>query len=195
MVKNLPTRQETWVRSLGWEDPLVKEVATHSSILAWRVPWTEEPGRLQFTGSKEFYMTEQLTLHYYYGWAWSSWWRRSSEWGSDTGMYIMVEEPHFALIRQGRCTLWSIHNLGALFEKKEYKIKYVSRTQNKYLFRTRKEIQEMFKCKEPGKHYKHQIERSKILFLFINHPKCLYNVLGSFLYLSNSKKYTKLIWN
>jgi len=44
----------------------------------------------------------------------------------------------------------------------------------------RKEIQEMFKCKEPGKHYKHQIEKSKILFLFINHPKCLYNVLGSF---------------
>ena len=50
----------------------------------------------------------------------------------------------------------------------------------------------MFKCKEPGKHYKHQIEKGKILFLFINHPKCLYNILGSFLYLSNSKKYTKL---
>ena len=52
MVKNLPTRQETWVRSLGWEDPLEKEVATHSSIVAWRIPWTEEPGRLQFTGSQ-----------------------------------------------------------------------------------------------------------------------------------------------
>ena len=47
MVKNLPTMQETWVRSLGWEDPLEKEIATHSSILAWRIPWTEEPGRLQ----------------------------------------------------------------------------------------------------------------------------------------------------
>ena len=44
MVKNLPAMQETWVRSLGWEDPLEKEMATHSSILAWRIPWTEEPG-------------------------------------------------------------------------------------------------------------------------------------------------------
>ena len=46
LVKNLPVMQETWVRFLGWEDPLEKEVAPHSSILAWRVPWTEEPGRL-----------------------------------------------------------------------------------------------------------------------------------------------------
>ena len=46
-VKNLPTMQETWVRSLGWEDPLEKEEATHSSILAWRIPSTEEPGGLQ----------------------------------------------------------------------------------------------------------------------------------------------------
>ena len=42
--------QETWVRSLGWEDPLEKGMATHSSILAWRIPWTEEPGRLQSMG-------------------------------------------------------------------------------------------------------------------------------------------------
>ena len=47
MVKNLPAMWETRVRSLGWEDPLEKGLATHSSILAWRVPWTEEPGRLQ----------------------------------------------------------------------------------------------------------------------------------------------------
>ena len=46
MVKNPPTIQETWVRTLGWEDPLEKEMSTHSSILAWRIPWTEEPGRL-----------------------------------------------------------------------------------------------------------------------------------------------------
>ena len=52
MVKNLPVVQETWVQSLGWEDPLEKEMATHSSILAWRIPWTEEPGRLQFMGSQ-----------------------------------------------------------------------------------------------------------------------------------------------
>ena len=44
MVKNLPAMQDTWVQSLGWEDTLEKEMATHSSILAWRIPWTEEPG-------------------------------------------------------------------------------------------------------------------------------------------------------
>ena len=47
MVKNLPALLETWVRFLGYEDPLEKEMATHSSILAWEIPWTEEPGRLQ----------------------------------------------------------------------------------------------------------------------------------------------------
>ena len=50
MVKSLPARGETWVRSLGWEDPLEKEMATHPSTLAWRIPWTEEPGRLQIMG-------------------------------------------------------------------------------------------------------------------------------------------------
>ena len=47
VVKNLPAMQETWVQSLGWEDVLKKEMATHSSILAWEIPWTEEPGGLQ----------------------------------------------------------------------------------------------------------------------------------------------------
>ena len=51
-LKHLPVMQETWVRSLGQEDPLEKEVATHSSILAWRIPWTEESGGLQSTGSQ-----------------------------------------------------------------------------------------------------------------------------------------------
>ena len=50
MVKNLPAMQETWVRSLGQGDPLEKEMATHSSILAWRIPWAGEPGRLQSMG-------------------------------------------------------------------------------------------------------------------------------------------------
>ena len=45
-VKRLPTTWETWVQSLGWEDPLEKEMATHSSTLAWKIPWIEEPGRL-----------------------------------------------------------------------------------------------------------------------------------------------------
>ena len=51
MVKNLPAVRETWVQSLGQEDPLEKGMTTHSSILAWRIPWTEEPGRLQCMGS------------------------------------------------------------------------------------------------------------------------------------------------
>ena len=52
-IKNLPAMQETQVRSLGWEDPLEKEMATHFSILAWKIPWAEEPGGLQSTGSQE----------------------------------------------------------------------------------------------------------------------------------------------
>ena len=52
MVKRLPTMRETWVRSLGREDPLEKEMATHSSTLAWRIPWMEEPRGLQSMGSQ-----------------------------------------------------------------------------------------------------------------------------------------------
>ena len=61
MVKNPPAMRETWVQSLGWEDPVEKEMATHSSILAWEILWTEEPGRLQSMGSQSD-MTEQLSL-------------------------------------------------------------------------------------------------------------------------------------
>ena len=50
-VKHLLTTLETWVRSLGWEDPLEKEMATHSNTLTWKIPWMEEPGRLQSMGS------------------------------------------------------------------------------------------------------------------------------------------------
>ena len=63
MVKNLPVMWETWVLSLGWEDPLKKEMATCSSILAWKIPWTEEPDRLQSMGSQRA-TTEQL-IHIY----------------------------------------------------------------------------------------------------------------------------------
>ena len=52
MVKRLSTMRETWVRALGWEDPLEKEMAPHSSTLAWKIPWKEEPGRLQSMGSQ-----------------------------------------------------------------------------------------------------------------------------------------------
>ena len=53
-VKNLPAVRATWICSLGWEDPLEKEMATHSSLLAWEIPWTEEPGRLQSMSSEVF---------------------------------------------------------------------------------------------------------------------------------------------
>ena len=52
LVKRLPTMRETWVRTLGGGDPLEKEMATHSSTLAWKIPWMEEPGRLQSMGSQ-----------------------------------------------------------------------------------------------------------------------------------------------
>ena len=52
MVKHLSTMRETWVRALGWEDPLEKEMAIHFSTIAWKIPWTEEPGRLQSMGSQ-----------------------------------------------------------------------------------------------------------------------------------------------
>ena len=58
MVKNLPAMQGTWVRSPGQKDPMEKGLATHSSILAWKIPWTEEPGRLQSMGLKKWDTTE-----------------------------------------------------------------------------------------------------------------------------------------
>ena len=64
MVKNLPAMQETQVRSLGQEDPLEKGMVTHSSILTWRMPWTEEPGGLQSMGSQRVSTTERLTYFF-----------------------------------------------------------------------------------------------------------------------------------
>ena len=63
-LKHLPAMWETWVRSLGREDPLEKEMATHSSILAWRIPWTEELGGLQSTGHKQSDTTKRLHFHF-----------------------------------------------------------------------------------------------------------------------------------
>ena len=62
LVKNLPAMPETWVQFLGWDDPLEKEMATDSSVLAWKIPWTEEPGELWSMGRKELDMTQQLLL-------------------------------------------------------------------------------------------------------------------------------------
>ena len=63
-VRNLPAMWETWVQSLGWEDSLEKGVATHVSILAWRIPRTEEPGGVQSMGSQRVRHTKQLTLSF-----------------------------------------------------------------------------------------------------------------------------------
>ena len=63
-VKRLPTMRETWVWSLGWEFPLEKEMATHSSTLTWKIPWTEEPGRLQSMGSQRVGHDWATSLHF-----------------------------------------------------------------------------------------------------------------------------------
>ena len=64
MVNHLPAIWETWVQSQGWKDPLKKEMATHSSTLAWKIPWTEEPGRLQSMGSQRVGHYERLHIHF-----------------------------------------------------------------------------------------------------------------------------------
>ena len=64
-VKRLPTMWETWVLSLGWEDPLEKEMASHSSTLACKIPWMEESGRIQSTGSERVGQTERLHFHFH----------------------------------------------------------------------------------------------------------------------------------
>ena len=63
MVKNSPAMQQTLVQSLGWEDPLEKERTTHSNILAWETPWTEEPGGLQPMQSQELDMAKHACMH------------------------------------------------------------------------------------------------------------------------------------
>ena len=88
VVKNLPAMQDTWVQSVGWEDPLEKGMTTHSSILAWRIPWTEEPGGLQSMGSQraghdwvtDIYMNHRKIL-LKCGF-WFKMWFLSGAWGS-----------------------------------------------------------------------------------------------------------------
>ena len=63
-VKSVPAMQETWVQSLGWEDPLERAMSTHSSNLAWNIPWQEEPGRYSPRGHKELDTTEGLHFHF-----------------------------------------------------------------------------------------------------------------------------------
>ena len=94
-VKNLPAIQETQVQSLGWEDPMETEMATHSTILAWKIPWTEEPGRLQSVSRKESDTTEQLTLSYFIPKSsWDSWvvvYKELKSWASSFENFIPVK--------------------------------------------------------------------------------------------------------
>ena len=108
-VKNLPARQETQVQSLGWEDALEKGMATHSSILAWRIPWTEEPGGLQSWGCKESDMTEQLTLSLSLTWGdagAAGWWR-----DSNAGLFLPFPGALAFLAHLGGSSL-DLHNWG-----------------------------------------------------------------------------------
>ena len=69
MVKRLPAMRETWVQSLGWEDPLEEDMATHSSILVWEIPWTAEPGGLQLQGQRalsDYTHSADMRRHYFY---------------------------------------------------------------------------------------------------------------------------------
>ena len=85
MVKHLPTMRETQVQSLGWIDPLEKEIATHSSILAWKIPWMEEPGRLQSMGSQRVGHDWATSLSLYVSWMTSN--------GISTERDTKVHEP------------------------------------------------------------------------------------------------------
>ena len=100
-IKHLPAMQETRVQSLGWEDPLEKEMATHTSILAWRIPWTEEPGGLPSIGSQR--VRQKTNTLYFSGLsqtamifmgktnrAWQAWGRKESDRLSDFHSVIKI---------------------------------------------------------------------------------------------------------
>ena len=102
VVTCLPVKEiqegQMWVESLGWEDTLEKEMATHSSIFAWRIPWTEEPDRLQFTVSQESDTTEVIEMDMYLGWKglsliWKaalSKWSRAIQYKYSVGAYLIL---------------------------------------------------------------------------------------------------------
>ena len=86
MVKHLPAKRETWVQFLGWEDPLEKEMATHSSTLAWRIPWTKDPGRLQSMGSQRVRHNWATSLSFFRSYRdYTEKWELSGQWALATG--------------------------------------------------------------------------------------------------------------
>ena len=106
-LKHLPPMQKTQVWSLGWEDPLEKEMATHSSILAWRIPWTEKPGRLQSTGPQSRTWLSDFTFPF----IGSSKKQKSSR---ETSAYVLltVSKP---------LTVWITANCGKFLKRREYR--------------------------------------------------------------------------
>ena len=103
-IKNLSAMQNIWVQSLGWEDPLEKEMATHSSILAWRIPWTEEPGGLQSIGSQRVghdWVTNTSAFN--------------GSYPKDVRQWIFFIESYYIL-----CRIWQLgHNMYSSLKKKE----------------------------------------------------------------------------
>ena len=105
MVKNLPAMQETWVWSLDWEDPLEKEMAPHSSILAWKSPWEDEPGRLQSTGLQK--SQAQLSTHTY-----------THTWPAKPKIFIFWPFTKSFLTPFLQCWIRDIHHLKNLIQLK-----------------------------------------------------------------------------
>ena len=106
-VKCQPTMLETWVWSLGWEDPLEKEMATHSSTLAWKIPWMEEPGSVQSTGSQRVRHDWATSLYFIltFGTQRRSWRLESCLHEMGDKKHLHAQEPHRALLGiSKRCT-------------------------------------------------------------------------------------------
>ena len=104
MVMNLPLRQETRVRSLGWEIPLEKGMAIHSSIPAWRIPRTEKPGRLQSMGSQESDTTEQLTQSTTFG---DEWLERETRGKREHEIALLPTRSQAVLMTESLCQMYS----------------------------------------------------------------------------------------
>ena len=109
MVKCLPTMWETRVRSLGWEDPLEKEMATRSSTLAWKIPWMEDPGRLQFMGSQSQTWLSDFLLYIYYIYSIHTWHRY--KWSTCTSQSVFSD-----IKSNNSVLLWSLFSCQSTLE-------------------------------------------------------------------------------
>ena len=97
MVKSLPAMRETWVQSPDWEDPLEKEMATHSSILAWKILWMEEPDRIQSMGSQSQTWLSDFTLFTYQMFILTEIWKERKRWACSTSEGVQFEQGDLCL--------------------------------------------------------------------------------------------------